>query len=58
MKEQAIKVTVSDPETGELLDEAVIENNYLIICAGNHYLANRQHHANGTATLTVKVQRP
>lgn len=31
----AIKVTVSDPDTGEVLAERVIDNDYVILCAGN-----------------------
>lgn len=49
-----LKVTVSDPTTGEVLGEQVIYDDYLLICAGHTYLAHTQAHANGTHVLTVK----
>lgn len=52
---EPIKVTVTDPETGEVLGEQIVEDNYLLICAGNRYLHHENLHANGTAVLTVKV---
>ena len=52
---EPIKVTVTDPDTGEVLGEQVIEDDYMVICAGNRYLAGTQAHANGTHVLTVKV---
>lgn len=50
-----IKVTISDPESGEVLAEQVVDNDFVLICAGNRYLANTTTHANGTAVLTVRV---
>lgn len=38
-----IKVTVSCPETGKLLSEAVLEDNWTVICAGNRYVKSMQH---------------
>ena len=49
-----LKVTVSDPTTGEVLEEKVIYDDYVLICAGHPYLAHTQVHANGTHVLTVK----
>ena len=49
-----IKVTVSDPDTGEVLGEQVIDNDYVVICAGNRYVASTNTHANGTHVLTIK----
>jgi hypothetical protein len=37
-----IKVTVSDPETGEVLQSKVIHNDYILITAGNRYLKSMQ----------------
>lgn len=37
-----IKVTVTDPETGEVLQERTITNDYVVICAGNRYIKNLQ----------------
>jgi hypothetical protein len=50
----AVKVTVSDPETGEVLGEQVIDNNYVLVVAGTCHLAHTNAHANGTHVLTVK----
>lgn len=49
----AIKITVDDGH-GDV-ETATISNDYVLICAGNRYLANVQTHANGTVVLTVKV---
>lgn len=49
-----IKVTVSDPDTGEVLGERVIEDDYVLICNGRSYLDGMQTYANGTHVLTVK----
>lgn len=37
-----IKVTVSDPVTGEILQEKVITNDYVLITAGNRYIKSLQ----------------
>ena len=50
----AIKVTVTDPDSGEVLGERVIENDYMLICAGSRYLHSTDAHANGTHVLTIK----
>ena len=52
---EPIKVTVTDPDTGEVLGEEIVKDNYLLICAGNRYLHHENLHANGTAVLTIKV---
>jgi len=54
---KAIKVTVTDPDSGEVLAERVVENDYVILTAGNRYVDGVQTHANGTHVLTVKVDR-
>jgi hypothetical protein len=51
----AVKVTVTDPETGEVLGEQLLDNDYMVLCAGNRYVAHTTAHANGTHVLTVKV---
>lgn len=51
---EPIKVTVSDPATGEVLGEQVVDNDYVVICAGNRYVAQTNTHANGTHVLTIK----
>jgi hypothetical protein len=55
--ERAIKVTVSDPATGEVLGEKVISNDYVLVCAGNRYLKNL-HVMGRTHMLAVAVAKP
>jgi hypothetical protein len=54
---EPIKVTVSDPDTGEVLGEQVIEDDYVLICAGSARLDSTQAYALGTHVLTVKGVR-
>lgn len=49
-----IKVTVTDPATGEVLRERLLDNDYLVLCAGTRYLAHTSVHANGTHVITIK----
>lgn len=51
---EAIKVTVTDPDSGEVLAERVVDDDFIILCAGRSYLAHTARHANGTTVLTVK----
>ena len=37
-----IKITISDPDTGETLEEKIISHDYAIICAGNRYVKSTQ----------------
>lgn len=37
-----IKVTISDPETGDVLEERTVENDYCLITAGNRYVKSMQ----------------
>ena len=53
-----IKVTVTDPATGEVLGEQVIDNDYLLICAGTAELTHTQASpTTGTHVLTIKGAR-
>lgn len=53
---QSIKVTVTDPETGEVLQERVVSNDYILITAGNRYL--KSHQIMGTThMLAVAVDK-
>lgn len=49
-----IKVTVIDQETGAS-DSAEIMDDYVIICAGNRYIANTEVYNGGTHVVTIKV---
>jgi hypothetical protein len=58
MSHAPIKVTVTDPESGEVLGEHTIENDYVLVCAGSCYLDGTQAYpGTGTHVLTVKGKR-
>lgn len=40
--QKPVKVTVSDPETGAVLEEKIVANDYVIICAGRRYVKSVQ----------------
>lgn len=40
--QKPVKVTVSDPETGEVLEERTVDNDYFLLCAGRRYVKNIQ----------------
>ncbi|QJU52945.1 hypothetical protein SCB71_06390 [Herbiconiux sp. KACC 21604] len=50
---KGIRVTIEDLEEGTS-ETKVIWNDYLLIAAGDRYLANVNAHGNGTHVLTVK----
>lgn len=37
-----VKVTVTRPDTGEVLEEKTISNDYMLICNGNRYVKSWQ----------------
>lgn len=49
-----LKVIVSDAETGEVLGEQVIYDDYCLVTAGSCYLDSQAVHANGTHQLVIK----
>ena len=50
-----IKVTVTDPDTGEVLGEQIVTNDYVLICAGTAQLTHTQASpTTGTHVLTIK----
>lgn len=51
-----IRVTVTDLENGETASRE-IDNDYVLVTAGKHYLDGIVRHANGTVVLTVKVAK-
>jgi hypothetical protein len=54
--EKPIKVTISDPETGQELESRVVENDYVLITAGNRYIKSLQiMGAPGRATHMIAV---
>lgn len=52
----AIEVTVRDTETGDT-ETQTVENDYVIVTAGDCYVDSRQAHGKGTHVLTVKGRR-
>jgi hypothetical protein len=40
--EKPIKVTISDPESGAVLEEKILANDYCLITAGNVHLKSVQ----------------
>lgn len=52
-----VKVTVSDPDTGEVLESRVVANDYVIICAGNRYIKSTQIMGR-THMIAVAVAKP
>ena len=52
-----IKITISDPETGKVLEERILRNDYAIICAGNRYVKSIQVMGR-THMLAVAVMKP
>lgn len=52
-----VKVTVSDPVTGAVLEERVVDNNYAIVCAGNRYVKSIQIMGR-THMLAIAVEKP
>ena len=53
----SIRVTVTDEETGDT-ESVVIDNDYVVTCAGSCYVHYTQAHANGTHVLTIKGRKP
>lgn len=41
-QEKPVKVTISDPETGAVLEEKVVANDYCIVCTGRRYVKSVQ----------------
>jgi hypothetical protein len=53
---RAVKVTVSDPDTGEVLESKVIADDYIVVCAGRRYLHYTQR-MGSTHMLCIKVAK-
>lgn len=55
--DKPVRVTISDPETGATLNEVVVQNDYVLITAGNRYLKSMQIMGR-THMLAVSVVKP
>lgn len=53
----SIRVTVTDEETGDT-ESVVIDDDYVVTCAGSCHVHYTQVHANGTHVLTIKGRKP
>lgn len=52
----AIEVTVRDTESGET-ETKTIENDYIVVTAGNRHLVHVTEHAGGTTLLSIATLR-
>ena len=52
-----VKVTISDPESGDVLEERVVANDYCLITAGNRYVKSVQIMGK-THMIAVAVEKP
>lgn len=41
-EQKPVKVTISDPETGAIMEEKIVANDYLVICTGRRYVKHLQ----------------
>jgi hypothetical protein len=57
MNKKPVKVTVSDPDNGAVLEETVLDNNWTVICAGNRYVKSMQQ-MGSTVMLSIAVVKP
>ncbi len=55
---EAVEVVVLDPDTGEELGRRMLEDDYMVLCAGKAYVHYTQASANGTHVITVKGAKP
>ncbi len=55
--EAPIKVTVTDPKTGEVLGETVLVNDYCCIVHGTCHIHHTQVNVGGTHVLTIKGRK-
>lgn len=39
---KSVQVTVSDPETGTVLEQRIVDNDYCLITTGNRYVKSLQ----------------
>lgn len=51
----AVKVTVTEVDSDVVLGERVLDNDFMIITAGNRELAHVSAYGNGTQVATIKV---
>lgn len=42
VQKSRVRVKVCDPDTDAVLEERLVDNDYVIVCAGNRYLKSWQ----------------
>jgi len=52
-----IRITISDPDTGEVFETKDLADDYFLICEGSAEETNVQAYANGTHVITIKKPR-
>jgi hypothetical protein len=55
--EKSVRVTISDPETGDELESCIVSNDYVLVTVGNRYLKSAQIMGR-THILAVAVTKP
>lgn len=51
-----IKVQVRDPDTDEVLEERIVHNDFVVICAGDRYIKSTQQWGQ-TVQLNIARQK-
>ena len=54
--ERPVKVTISDAETGKVLDEKIVSDDYCIVTTGNRYVKSMQQMGR-THMLAIAVRK-
>ena len=42
VQKNRVKVQIRDPDTDDLLEEKIVDNDYVVVCAGNRYIKSMQ----------------
>jgi len=50
-----VRITITDPETGDVLEETVLTNSYMLIWAGDYHLVRSERDPSGY-TLTIGLR--
>lgn len=56
IQKNRVKVQVRDPDTDDLLEEKIVDNDYVVVCAGNRYIKSMQVWGR-TYQLNIVVQK-
>lgn len=53
-----VKVTITNPETGAVLEERILTNDYCLILSGTRAVRHVQHYSNRTHVITIGQGQP